>query len=107
MKTINDIPYGHKNPMSRPSDVIEDRKLRKKIEVANSNGDCIINVGNGYYRPVPGDPVDEKELDEYLAKELHRARVVQKKRLGMKLTFERWREVGIFVSNTRTAGRAK
>ena len=107
MKTISDIPYGHKNPMSRPSNAIEDRKLRKKIETANTNGDCIINVGNGYYRPVPGDPVDEKELDEYLAKELHRARVLQKKRLGMKLTFERWREVGIFVSNTRTAGRAK
>lgn len=103
MKTINDIPYGHNKPMQRPSNVCEDRQLRLKIEKANNEGDCIINVGNGYYRPVPGDAVDEKELDEYFAKELHRARAIQKKRLSMKMAFERRREVGILTSNTRAA----
>lgn len=104
MKTIKDVPYGHSNPLPRPSNPLEDRRLRKQIEIANTKDDCIINVGNGYYRPVPGDPVDEKELDEYLSKELHRARVIQKKRLDMKLTFERWREVGVLISNTGTTG---
>lgn len=104
MKTINDIPYGHKNPLPRLSNPTEDRKFRKEIEVANSNGDCIINVGNGYYRPIPGDKVDEKEFNEYLAKELHRARVIQKKRLDMKMTFERWRENGIFTNHSGTTG---
>mgnify|MGYP006871888481 FL=1 len=104
MKTINDIPYGHLKPLPRPSNPLEDRRLRKQIEIANTKDDCIINVGNGYYRPVPGDPVDEKELDEYLSKELHRARAILKKRLNMKMTFERWREVGVLTDNTGTTG---
>lgn len=104
MKTINDIPYGHAKPLQRLPNPSEDRKFRGEIEKANSSGDCIINVGNGYYRPVPGDPVDEKELDEYLAKELHRARTIQKKRLDMKMTFERWREIGILTSHSRETG---
>ena len=91
--------------MQRPSNDLEDRKLRRKIETANNEGDCIINVGNGYYRPVPGDEIDEKELNEYLAKELHRARVIQKKRLAMKMAFERWREIGIQVGDTGAVGR--
>lgn len=52
-------------------------------------------MGAGYYRPVPGDAVDEKELNEYLAKELHRARTILAKRLAMKRAFERRREFGI------------
>lgn len=104
MNTINDIPYGHKEPMARMSNPVKDRKFRKMVESANNEGDCIINVGNGYYRPVPGDPVDEKELDEYLSKELHRARAILKKRLNMKMTFERWREVGVPTDNTGTTG---
>ena len=66
--------------------------------------DCIINVGNGYYRPVPGDLTDEAELKEYLAKELSRARKIQSKRLAMRLTFERWREVGVLTDNTGQTG---
>lgn len=107
MKTINDIPYGHTEPLQRPANSYEDRVLRKSIEDANRNGDCIINVGGGYYRPIPGDLVDEKELNEYLAQELHRARAIQSKRLAMKLAFERRREVGIFTGNTGAAGWAE
>lgn len=104
MNTIYDIPYGHKNPLARVSNPVKDRKFRKMVEDANNDGDCIINVGNGYYRPVPGDPVDEKELQEYLAKDLHRARAVLKKRLSMKMTFERWREIGILINHSRETG---
>ena len=86
------FPYGHARPLLRPTKSYEDRALRKNIEDANRNGDCIINVGAGYYRPIPGDPVDEKELNEYLAQELHRARAIQSKRLAMKLAFERMGE---------------
>ncbi len=100
---LDKIPYGHANAMPRPADRVKDRFLRAEIEKANNDGDCIINVGNGYYRPVPGDLVDEKELKEYLGKELHRARAIQKKRLNMRLTFERWREVGVLINHTRQA----
>ena len=54
--------------------------------------------------PIPGDPVDEKELNEYLAQELHRARAIQSKRLAMKLAFERRREVGVFTGNPGETG---
>lgn len=104
MKTINDIPHGHSNKLQRPSDPYEDRVLRNKIAKANNEGDCIINVGNGYYRPIPGDEVDEKEFKEYIAKDLSRARATLKKRLSMKMTFERWRESGILTCNTGKTG---
>ena len=86
MDYFSRISDGHKNAIQRPWNRVVDRCLRKMIEKANNNGDCIINVGNGIYRPIPGDPVDEKELNEYLGKELHRARAIQLKRLCMKKT---------------------
>lgn len=97
------IPWGSENAMQRPSNPFKDRWLRKRIEMANNNGDCIINVGNGYYRPIPGKPIDDKEYNEYSAKELSRARAILKKRLAMKMARERWREVGILTDNTRQA----
>ncbi|MCA5960437.1 hypothetical protein LC724_08260 [Blautia sp. RD014234] len=56
---FNRIISGHKNTVSRPDLNLPgnesiDRQLRILVEEANHNGDCIINVGNGYYRPIPG-----------------------------------------------------
>ena len=97
------IPDGHRNAIQRPWNRIVDRSLRSMIEKANNNGDCIINVGNGIYRPIPGDPVDEKELNEYLGKELHRARSIQIKRLSMKQTFESWRDSANYAKHCESA----
>lgn len=99
MIQIENIPRGHENAVQRPANPLEDRKLRREIEQANQNGDCIINVGHGIYRPIPGDPIDEAELREYLAKDLSRARKVLSKRKEMSKTFERWREVGILTDS--------
>ena len=101
------IPDGHKNAIQRPWNRVVDRSLRKMIERANNNGDCIINVGNGIYRPIPGDPVDEKELNEYLGKELHRARAIQIKRLSMKQTFEGWRNSAAYANHFRQARQSE
>ena len=101
------IPDGHKNAIQRPWNRMVDRSLRKMIERANNNGDCIINVGNGIYRPIPGDPVDEKELNEYLGKELHRARAIQIKRLSMKQTFEVWRNSAAYANHFRQARQSE
>lgn len=103
----NRIPDGHRNAIQRPWDRRVDRCLRRMIEKANNNGDCIINVGNGIYRPIPGDPADEKELDEYLAKELHRARAIQLKRLCMKKTFEGWRDSAAYANHFREARQSE
>lgn len=97
------IGYGHKNALQRPSKSWEDRALRLLVGIANMKDDCIINVGQGYYRPVPGDPVDEAELNHYLNSELSRARKILLKRLSMRRTFERWRESEVFSRYTREA----
>lgn len=104
MNLLERIPYGHEHPMPRPADKYKDRTLRKQIEEANKNGDCIINNGTGYYRPVPGDVVDEAELTAYLAKELHRGRTIHAKRMAMKNTFEKWREYGVLTNHSGKTG---
>lgn len=101
------IPDGHKNAIQRPWNRSVDRNLRSMIERANNNGDCIINVGEGIYRPVPGDPVDEIELNEYLNKELHRARSIQLKRLCMKKTFEGWKDSAVYAYYSRQARQSE
>ena len=85
------IPDGHRYAIHRPADMSVDRAFRKLIEAANNNGDCIVNNGDGVFRPIPGDPVDEKAFHEYLGKELHRARAIQYKRMCMKTTFDGWK----------------
>ena len=91
------IGDGHAHAMSRPSLHTDfgqevDRALRDLVKVANENGDCIINVGHGYYRPIPGDPVDELELKEYLMKEKSRADTVLSKIDFMVIAFENRRK---------------
>lgn len=107
MDYFSRIPDGHRNAIQRPWNRVVDRCLRGMIEKANNNGDCIINVGNGIYRPIPGDPVDEKELNEYLNKELHRARSIQLKRLCMKKTFEGWRNSAAYANHFREARQSE
>lgn len=85
------IPDGSRNAIKRPSNRTIDRSFRNMIERANQNGDCIINVGGGVFRPIPGCAEDEMAFREYMAKELHRARAIQFKRLVMIKTFESWR----------------
>ena len=87
---FNRISDGHRNAIQRPADPSVDRIFRNMVEKANCNGDCIINVGKGVFRPIPGDPVDEAAFHEYIAKDLHRARAIQLKRLCMKQTYDSW-----------------
>lgn len=86
------ISDGHENPLRRPSDDYTDRALRRMVEDANNKGDCIINVGRGYYRPLPNDPVDVKEFHEYMNKEQHHIRSMQTKCFSMVLAFNRKRQ---------------
>lgn len=96
------IPDGHENAMQRPYNPATDRRLRDMIANANKSGDCIINIGNGIFRPVPGDPEDERQLNKYLGKELTRARAILYKRMIMRKTFKGWKD-GIFFKDQRQA----
>lgn len=95
------IPDGSRNAISRPTNRSVDRGLRRMIEHANQNGDCIINIGGGIFRPIPGCEEDEMALKEYMAKELHRARAIQFKRLIMIKTFESWRRAAESIEQGR------
>ena len=93
------ITSGLKNTVSRPDlgppgNESIDRQLRILVEEANHNGDCIINVGNGYYRPIPGDPVDELEFKEYVSKDGSRAGKLWDKIYSMRTAFDNWRKEG-------------
>lgn len=96
---FNRLTSGHKNTVSRPDLSLPgnesiDRQLRLLVEEANHNGDCIINVGNGYYRPIPGDPVDELEFKEYVSKDGSRAGKLWDKIYSMRTAFDNWRKEG-------------
>ena len=73
-------------PLRRPKDAAVDRAFRQLIQNANNNGDCIINLGEGYYRPGKDDFMD---LAEYLLKEQARAREIMSKCVSMRQAFNR------------------
>lgn len=100
---FNRIGEGHENAVMRPADGLVDRSLRRIVERANKNGDCIVNDGEGYFRPVPGDKVDELALNRYLNSELHRAREIQFKRLCMRQTFKSWCDSAMYSKHCAEA----
>lgn len=104
LRLFNLIPDGHAEPLQRPSNSYTDRILRNMIEDANKKGDCIINVGHGIYRPVPGDPVDESEFNKYIKSELSRARKILFKRLCMIKAFAERKAREILTNHTRKIG---
>ena len=80
------IGEGVGHAVSRPKDPAVDRRLRQLVSEANSTGDCIINMGFGYYRPGDDDCV---EFEEYVAKERHRAREILRKVARMQQVYDR------------------
>ena len=80
------IGEGVGHAVSRPKDPKVDRRLRQLVSEANSTGDCIINMGFGYYRPGDDDCV---EFEEYVAKERHRAREILRKVSRMQQVYDR------------------
>lgn len=72
--------------LRRPEDKRTDRVLRKMIQDANMNGDCIINDGSGYFRPGEDDDI---AFEEYIAAERHRAREILRKISRMQKEYDR------------------
>lgn len=88
-KSIFDrIGDGHLNAVGRPDDDIIDRYLRRLIEHENHNGDCIIAGRTGYYRPIPGDSIDEAEYKLYLNSDRSRINKLTSKQTCMRMAFE-------------------
>ncbi len=73
-------------PIKRPKNPAIDRAFRRLIQEANMNGDCIINLGEGYFRPGKDDFVD---LAEYLLKEQARATEIISKCVSMRQAYNR------------------
>lgn len=97
-QTIFDrITSGAGNAVGRPSVIDKnnstiDRALRELVEKANRNGDCIINAGDGYFRPIPCSVVDEYYFHEYMAKEKSRLKELDKKIGAMETTYKIWKK---------------
>ena len=97
-QTIFDrITSGAGNAVGRPAVIDKnnstiDRALRELVELANRNGDCIINAGDGYFRPIPGNTIDEYYFHEYLVKEKSRVKELEKKISTMETTYEMWKK---------------
>lgn len=70
---FDSIQTGRRNAIKVHNSFYEFRKL---VAEANKSGDCIINIGDGYYRA--GED-DEEELKHYLYRELHRAKEITDK----------------------------
>lgn len=81
---FNRIPDGSDKPL-----YVDNRNVafRERVAEANRNGDVIINIHGGYFRPIPGQ--DDDLVEHYFARELKRARSIQYKRLKMK---EAWND---------------
>lgn len=99
-RLFNLIGYGHQTTLKRPFNAYTDRKLREMVEDANRHADCIINVGDGYYRPVPGNATDEAEFNRYINSELSRARKILHKRMCMKKAFSERKESELLINHT-------
>lgn len=72
--------------VKRPKDPKVDRQLRRLISDANSNGDCIINDGSGYFRPGEDDDI---AFETYMAAEWHKINMSRKKLQKMREVFDR------------------
>lgn len=73
-------------PIKRPKNPSIDRAFRQLIAEANLNGDCIINNGEGYYRPGKEDYL---EVAEYLLREHAKARELMSKCVAMRQAYNR------------------
>ena len=80
------IGEGIGHAIARPKDPKTDRRLRQLIADANGSGDCIINVGFGYFRP--GDD-DSYEFELYIAGERSRAKEILRKCRRMEEAYDR------------------
>lgn len=81
------IGWGRENALMRPANRTVDRYLRELIARANERGEVIINVGEGYYRPRFFDPVERMEFEEYINKDISRAKRTKEKVDRMKVAF--------------------
>ena len=81
------IGTGRDRAVRRPSNSRVDRDLRELIEAANNNGDCIINLGFGYYRPGPDEAPDFRR---YIATEEKRLEKIGRKIENMKEAYGRY-----------------
>lgn len=84
------IGRGKENRVERPEKGGDtDRHLRRLVQNARENGDLIINVGQGYYRPILTRTEELLETKEFFAKEDSRARKIFKRNRALKRTFEK------------------
>lgn len=77
----------YSRPLKRPASKRVDRAFRRRVEEANLHGDCIINIGEGYFRPSPDDDEGRYAYGLYRARELKKAKAIIEKISAMDKAF--------------------
>ena len=77
----------HSRPLKRPASQRVDRAFRRRVEEANLHGDCIINNGEGYFRPSPDDSEGRYAYALYRTRELKKAKAIIEKISAMDKAF--------------------
>lgn len=103
IELFNKITFGRENAVKRPPDEYTDRILRDLVNEANHKGDCIINVGKGYYKPRPSNAVEALDYKKYRLADSSRENDLRAKGNSMDTAFSVLKfqeECGVFNFDT-------
>ena len=79
------IGIGRENAYTPPKSI--EKEFSDLVDIQNSKGDVIINLGNGYYRPNPLSNPGDEEFNAYIAQEYERANAIIDKCNAMRNTY--------------------
>ena len=79
------IGIGRENAYIPPKSI--EKEFSDLVNIQNSKGDVIINLGDGYYRPNPLSDQGDEEFNAYLTQEYERANVIINKCIMMRNTY--------------------
>lgn len=88
VELFNMIGRGKENALKRNRNDPQDRMLRRLIENAQNEGDIIINLGQGYYRPILSRPSELLEYRRYIEQKESRLRKFARSITRMQTTAE-------------------
>lgn len=79
------IGIGKENAYTPPKSIA--KEFSDLVNIQNSKGDVIINLGEGYYRPNPLSNKGDEEFNAYLTQEYERADAIVNKCIAMRNTY--------------------
>ena len=79
------IGIGRENAYIPPESIA--KEFSDLVDIQNSKGDVIINLGDGYYRPNPLSDKGDEEFNSYLAQEYEKVDAIIDRCVTMRNTY--------------------